>query len=33
MKYAERKFRIKGTDTLLGSSPANKEVFTEFLVG
>ena len=33
MKYAERTFRIKGTDTLLGSSPANKEVFTEFLVG
>lgn len=33
MKYVERKFRIKGTDTLLGSSPANKEVFTEFLVG
>lgn len=33
MKYAERKFRIKGTDTLLGSSPANKEVFTKFLVG
>ena len=33
MKFEEKKFRLRGTDTLLGSCPANKEVFTEFIVG
>lgn len=33
MKYTEKKFRLTGTDSLLGSCPANQEVFTEFLVG
>lgn len=33
MKFTEKKFRLTGTDSLLGSCPGNREVFTEFLVG
>lgn len=33
MKFEVKKFRLTGTDTLLGSCPANKEVFSEFIVG
>lgn len=32
MKYVEKKFRLKGTDSLLGSSPSSKEIFSTFLV-
>ena len=32
MKYVEKKFRLTGTDSLLGSSPSSKEIFSTFLV-
>lgn len=33
MKFTQKRFRLTGTDSMLGSCPANQEVFTEFLVG
>lgn len=33
MKFEEKRFRLSGTDTLLGSCAADKEVFTQFIVG
>ena len=32
MKFTQKKFRLKGTDSLLGSSPSSKEIFSTFLV-
>lgn len=32
MKYVEKRFRLTGTDSLLGSSPSSKEIFSTFLV-
>lgn len=33
MRFTQKRFRLTGTDSMLGSCPANQEVFTEFLVG
>lgn len=33
MRFTQKRFRLAGTDSMLGSCPANQEVFTEFLVG
>lgn len=33
MLFKQKKFRIKGTDSLLGSMPGSREVFSEFIIG